>query len=108
MLGSAVGAALLGGVINARLEGALMQAGHPELARLGADAGNWLLDASRRATLDPAALAALRQALADAFHAAMAVVMLLALGVLPIVRSLPRSVEPAGAAPVDAGEAGGA
>ena len=96
MLGSALGAALLGGVINTRLEGALLAAGHPDLARLGADAGNWLLDPQRRATLDPAALEALRHALAGAFRAAMTVVLGLAVLVLPITRTLPRGVEPAG------------
>ncbi|ADU50650.1 major facilitator superfamily MFS_1 [Thermaerobacter marianensis DSM 12885] len=97
MLGSAVGAALLGGVINARMEGGLLAAGHPDLLRLGADAGNWLLDPDRRAALDPAAFEALRQALAGAFHAAMRVVMGLAVLVLPIARTLPRGVEPAAA-----------
>ncbi|QIA26537.1 MFS transporter [Thermaerobacter sp. PB12/4term] len=104
MLGSAVGAALLGGVINTRLEGALLAAGQPGLARLGADAGNWLLDPQRRAALDPAALEALRQALAGAFRAAMTVVLGLAVLVLPITRTLPRGVEPAAAGRSPAGD----
>ena len=89
MLGSAVGAALLGAILNARLSGALLAAGRPELARLGADVGNWLLDPERRATLSPEALAALQASLAAAFRSAMAVVLGLALLVLPIARMLP-------------------
>ncbi|PZN10044.1 MAG: MFS transporter [Bacillota bacterium] len=87
MLGSAIGAALVGAIINGRLAAHL--AAYPDLARLGGDAGNLLLDEARRVLLDEGQLAILRDGFAEAFHAAMWAILVLNLLVLPIARMLP-------------------
>ncbi|WP_085507910.1 MDR family MFS transporter [Thalassobacillus devorans] len=87
-LGSAVGAALLGGMLNSRIQTAIAQA---DLGKeLTVDSTNLLLDAEKRESLSPGALEVLQDALTSGLHLVYLGILVLAIISLFLISLLPK------------------
>ncbi len=102
MLGSTIGVAVLGSLLNGRLGAYVQRNGDATLQRLGADAGNALLDPARRALLSAEEVSILQEGLAVATHSVFTALLVIAAIVSLVVWFLPDRTD----APTNPSESG--
>ena len=93
MLGSALGVAVLGSLLNARLRAHLERYGTDFLRSLGTDAGNALLDPAGRIALSPAEAAVVREGLAQGTQWVFAGLLLISLIAVAVAWKLPHRTD---------------
>ncbi|MEW9501489.1 MDR family MFS transporter [Jeotgalibacillus marinus] len=91
-LGSTVGVALLGGILNARLRQHFEQSDQPVIQQLDVNAVDQLLTADSRAELQPNVLESLQQAMTNGLHSVYMVVLIFAVVSLMLILFLPRKI----------------
>lgn len=92
-LGSTLGVAVLGSLVNARLVAYVSRYGNDHLRSLGSDAGNALLDPVQRASLSPEEVATLQEGLATASHGVFVGLLVIAVLVFGVARFLPDRIQ---------------
>ena len=89
-LGSAVGVALLGGILNARLRQHFEQSDHQAIQQLDVNAVDQLLTADSRGGLQANVLESLQQAMTNGLHSVYMVVFIFAVLSLMLILFLPK------------------
>ncbi|WP_404408878.1 MDR family MFS transporter [Jeotgalibacillus malaysiensis] len=90
-LGSTVGVALLGGILNSSIRSSFENNENPEVQSLGVDAVNRLLEAEQRSQIEPGVLEQLQIAMTDGLNIVYFIVFAFAVISLLLILFLPRN-----------------
>ncbi len=89
-LGSTVGVALLGGILNSSIRSTFEKSENPEVRSMGVDAVNRLLEAEQRSQIEPGVLQQLQTAMTDGLNIVYLIVFAFAVISLFFILFLPR------------------